>query len=114
LKLASVSRKHGLYGLAQWYLKSVRDPLFDINTRGDRLTLERFRYTYETNKLHMLTLSESARQQEIMIENNQFLECPDYDLWMHAEILRLQGEFMMSKGDINQAKTHLLASINKN
>lgn len=42
------------------------------------------------------------------------MECPDYDLWMHAEVLRLQGEFMLSRGDLNQAKTNLLASINKN
>jgi hypothetical protein len=33
---------------------------------------------------------------------------------MHAEVLRLQGEFMLSRGDLNQAKTNLLASINKN
>lgn len=61
LKLASISRKHGLYGLAQHYLKQVKEPLLDMRTRGDKLMLERFRYTYETNKLHMLTMSDSTR-----------------------------------------------------
>jgi hypothetical protein len=33
---------------------------------------------------------------------------------MHAEILRLQGDYMLSKGDINSARLKLLESINKN
>ena len=76
--------------------------------------LERFRYTYEVNKLNMLTISDSTRQQEFIRDNQSFVECPDYDLWMHAEILRLQGEYMLSKGDINSARIKLLESINKN
>ncbi len=63
LKLASVSRKHGLYGLAQYYLNNVKKPLLDPQTKGDKLMLERFRYVYETNKLQMLTFNESSAKQ---------------------------------------------------
>ena len=76
--------------------------------------LERFRYTYEVNKLNMLTISDSTRQQEFIRDNQSFVENSDYDLWMHAEILRLQGDYMLSKGDINSARIKLLESINKN
>lgn len=76
--------------------------------------LEHFRYTYETNKLNMLTMSDSTRVADLIKDNNAFVENPEYDLWMRAEILRLQGEYMMSRGDLNSAKSHLLASINKN
>lgn len=62
--------------------------------------LERFRYTYECNKLNLLIVGDSNRQQEFIRDNLNFLECQDYDLWMHAEILRLQGEFMLQRGDL--------------
>jgi hypothetical protein len=49
-----------------------------------------------------------------MAENARFVENKDYDLWMHADILRLQGQFMLSKGDLNSARKFLMDSIEKN
>ena len=51
LKLASVSRKHGLFNLAKSYLEQCKTPLLDPDTKGDILKLERFKYRYESFKL---------------------------------------------------------------
>lgn len=67
----------------------VKAPLLDNKTKGDKLILERFRLTYETNKLLMLTCNDSGRLTNLIHDNHNFIECPDYDLWMQAEILRL-------------------------
>ena len=91
LKLASISRKHGLYSLASHYLNQVKAPVTDPNIKGDKMMLERFRFLYETNKIHLLTVPNSLKQQELFAENARFVQNSDYDLWMHAEILRLQG-----------------------
>ena len=41
-------------------------------------------------------------------------ENPDLDLWMHAELLRIQGEHWLARGDIINARKQLLKSIEKN
>lgn len=114
LKLASVSRKHGLYGLAQFYLNEVKAPLTDPETKGEFLKLERYRFTYENFKLHMITGVDQTVNQEVLREGLDFLDNKDYDPWMHAEILRLQGEYFLQRGDLANAKTKLISSIDKN
>ena len=81
-----MSRKHGLFNLSQQYLDMCKAPLLDIDTKGEMLKLERFKYRYETFKLH---LAIDQKGLEMIQESSKFLECTDYDLWMHAEILRL-------------------------
>lgn len=49
--MAEISRKHGLLGLAQYYLNLVKDPLNNENTKGEILKLERYQFMYENFKL---------------------------------------------------------------
>lgn len=116
MKLAEISRKQGLYGLAQHYLKQVQEPLTHPETTGDTLKLERFRYLYEMNKLHVTTelSADKIRMQKLEKENEEFIKNQDYDLWMTAEIHRLQGEYSLKKGDIESARAHLVDSIKLN
>jgi hypothetical protein len=46
-------------------------------------------------------------------DNEAFIANEDYDLWMSAEIIRLQGEQFLAQGDLKQAKFLLLKSIRK-
>ena len=50
LKLAEISRKHGLPNLAQRYLGEIQDVLLRYDAKGETLKLERFKYTYENFK----------------------------------------------------------------
>jgi len=111
LKLAQVSRKHGLYGLAQHYLNSVKTPLLDKDTKGENLKLERYRFMYENFKLHMITSVDSTKEQAILLESQAFIENKDYGPWMHADIQRLAGEHFLHRGDLASAKSFLLKSI---
>jgi hypothetical protein len=63
--------------------------LTNIETKGENLKLERYRFMYENFKLHMITGIESARQKEILLDCQLFLDNKDYEPWMHADILRL-------------------------
>ena len=114
LKLAEISRKQELPQLANYYLQSVKDILVDPSTKGDVLKLERFKMLYETFKLVTKYQTDSNKIKEVNLAALEFFQNKDYDLWMHAEILRLEGEFALSKGQLNSAKEKLLQSINKN
>ena len=91
LKLAEISRKHNLPNLAQEYLENCKPFLVNEEARGDILKLERFKYYYETFKLTMKFHKDPTTQHECLIKSLEFVDKNEYDLWMHAEILRLMG-----------------------
>ena len=63
---------------------------------------------YETFKLVTKYQTDSTKIKEVAIAAVDFFKNPDYDLWMHAEILRLEGEFALSKGNLKSAREKLL------
>ncbi len=69
---------------------------------------------YEQFKLITKYQTDSTKIKEVQLTAIDFFKNPDYDLWMHAEILRLEGEYALSKGQLKTAKEKLLQSINKN
>ena len=91
LKLAEISRKHNLPNLAQEYLENCKQFLLSDEARGDILKLERFKYHYENFKLTMKFHKDAGSQLECLMKSLEFVEKNEYDLWMHAEILRLMG-----------------------
>lgn len=86
----------------------------DPSTKGDALKLERFKYMYESFKLVSKFQPDSSRLKETQIQAIDFVKNPDFELWMHADILRLEGEFALAKGQLRTAKERLLQSISKN
>lgn len=114
LKMAEISRKHELPQLANHYLNAVKDVVLDEKTKGEALKLERFKYMYETFKLTTKYQTDSTKLKETLIQACEFSKNPDFDLWMHADILRLEGEYALAKGQLKNAKEKLLHSINKN
>jgi len=62
----------------------------------------------------MLFNEDNSNQLEFLQESIRFTESSEYDLWMRAEIQRLQGEYWLSRGDLTTAKTKLIQSIENN
>lgn len=63
---------------------------------------------YETFKLVTKYQTDSTKLKEVSLAALDFFKNQDYDLWMHAEILRLEGEFALNKGYLKTAKDKLL------
>lgn len=96
-------------------MQQVKPAVTHEQTVGKLLLLERFQYQYELNKLNIITgKTNSLNSNELMISNKAFCENKDYDLWMVAEIHRLQGEQHLARGNISEAKKSILESIDKN
>jgi len=62
---------------------------------------------------------ENSASQSISLEfqataNDYMREADQYDPWMNAEILRLQGEFGLAQGNLVEAKAKITQSIEKN
>lgn len=76
----------------------MKDVIKDPSSKGEILKLERFKFMYETFKLVTKYQTDSTKLKEVSLAALDFFKNPDYDLWMHAEILRLEGEFALNKG----------------
>ena len=93
LKIAEISRKHGLPRYASRILKETRDSLAKVEVKGDVLKLERFKLTYETFKQQMAFRSlKRAEVQAHLTKTIQEIDNADYDPWMQAELARIVGE----------------------
>ena len=57
---------------------------------------------------------DQATQHDCLLKSLEFGEKSEYDLWMHAEILRLMGQHYLDTGKLKLAFDKLNYSIEKN
>ena len=100
LKLAEISRKHGLPHLAYKYLNYVYECMKLIDARGEMLKLERFKYTYENFKQQMEFRKQPLDTYECLKKTEEEINNEDYTPWMQAELLRIVGEHYLKQGHI--------------
>ena len=112
VKLASISRKHGLPNLAFHYVQAAKSQL---GPQNDCLRYERFKVDYEVLKLHLefnkVNMEAIVIDAEKLLEDNRF---NPYESWQKAEFSRVLGEHYLQNGHISKAKEMLSKSLEYN
>mmetsp|Transcript_19130 Transcript_19130/g.18261 ORF Transcript_19130/g.18261 Transcript_19130/m.18261 type:complete len:206 (-) Transcript_19130:111-728(-) len=99
VKLANISRKHGLPNLAFYYIQQAKSIL---QYQKEGLNYERFKVDYEVMKLHIqyntFNLEQILGDAKKLIDDNL-----RYEPWQRGEFSRVLGEYYLQVGMIKKA-----------